>query len=561
MSQNSNSVDDSDNIIQTQDIESAQDQNTESDYSMTDSNTKLPYIPKQICSSSFGCLKKTFWRDSETEEDDIGPKEVVEKSPKGRFQRFNEELGSGSQKKVYMCFDYDNGKECAWNVINVSLMNQEAIKKVREEIDIMKSLNHPNIISYIAGFYNDDKKELVIITEIFNGGSLRNHITKFGMQRLRVVKQWCTEILKGLKYLHELPNPIIHRDIKCDNIFIINTTGQVKIGDLGFSCMLKSTNFAKTFSGTIEFCAPEVFYGKYGVKADIYSFGMTMLEMITNETPYKECEGNILVICERATKQIMPESLSKIRNKKLKEFIMSCLKKEEERPSASDLLQSEFLKDLESDENNYPGLDYPIQSKIASISSFEKLLALSPYKKKKYKTESIKIDKGSLFTKTNSPPKMKNMSPPKTLLIKEKQNDRVKMILKEESNGGNIEEIKILLKYKKSETKKYNIVFGFNIVNDTVDGVANEMKKEINLTKGETEDVKMKLQKIINEYKISKSKEIEKYYSAFDSGLKSILQEAYQVIGSKNVDIPLNEKDQYQNKVNILTELIQLIEE
>ena len=561
MSQNSNSVDDSDNIIQTQDIESAQDQNTESDYSMTDSNTKLPYIPKQICSSSFGCLKKTFWRDSETEEDDIGPKEVVEKSPKGRFQRFNEELGSGSQKKVYMCFDYDNGKECAWNVINVSLMNQEAIKKVREEIDIMKSLNHPNIISYIAGFYNDDKKELVIITEIFNGGSLRNHITKFGMQRLRVVKQWCTEILKGLKYLHELPNPIIHRDIKCDNIFIINTTGQVKIGDLGFSCMLKSTNFAKTFSGTIEFCAPEVFYGKYGVKADIYSFGMTMLEMITNETPYKECEGNILVICERATKQIMPESLSKIRNKKLKEFIMSCLKKEEERPSASDLLQSEFLKDLESDENNYPGLDYPIQRKIASISSFEKLLALSPYKKKKYKTESIKIDKGSLLTKTNSPPKMKNMSPPKTLLIKEKQNDRVKMILKEESNGGNIEEIKILLKYKKSETKKYNIVFGFNIVNDTVDGVANEMKKEINLTKGETEDVKMKLQKIINEYKISKSKEIEKYYSAFDSGLKSILQEAYQVIGSKNVDIPLNEKDEYQNKVNILTELIQLIKE
>ena len=561
MSQNSNSVDDSDNIIQTQDIESAQDQNTESDYSMTDSNTKLPYTPKQICSSSFGCLKKTFWRDSETEEDDIGPKEVVEKSPKGRFQRFNEELGSGSQKKVYMCFDYDNGKECAWNVINVSLMNQEAIKKVREEIDIMKSLNHPNIISYIAGFYNDDKKELVIITEIFNGGSLRNHITKFGMQRLRVVKQWCTEILKGLKYLHELPNPIIHRDIKCDNIFIINTTGQVKIGDLGFSCMLKSTNFAKTFSGTIEFCAPEVFYGKYGVKADIYSFGMTMLEMITNETPYKECEGNILVICERATKQIMPESLSKIRNKKLKEFIMSCLKKEEERPSASDLLQSEFLKDLESDENNYPGLDYPIQSKIASISSFEKLLALSPYKKKKYKTDSIKIDKGSLFTKTNSPPKMKNMSPPKTLLIKEKQNDRVKMILKEESNGGNIEEIKILLKYKKSETKKYNIVFGFNIVNDTVDGVANEMKKEINLTKGETEDVKMKLQKIINEYKISKSKEIEKYYSAFDSGLKSILQEAYQVIGSKNVDIPLNEKDEYQNKVNILTEVIQLIKE
>lgn len=99
--------------------------------------------------------------------------------------------------------------------------------------------------------------------------------------------------MKGLKYLHEQEKPIIHRDIKCDNIFINSHEGCIKIGDLGFSCVLKN-EFANSFSGTLEFMAPEVYKGKYGVKADIYSFGMCLLEMVTLEKPYKEFKN----ICE-----------------------------------------------------------------------------------------------------------------------------------------------------------------------------------------------------------------------------------------------------------------------
>ncbi len=115
-----------------------------------------------------------------------------------------------------------------------------------------------------------------------------------------MVKNWAKEILSGLKYLHEFETPIIHRDIKCENIFINSIDGNIKIGDLGLSCVLRN-EFAHSFSGTPEFMAPEIFKGQYGVKADIYSFGLCLLEMVTFEKPYKECT-NLIEIFDKVFK-------------------------------------------------------------------------------------------------------------------------------------------------------------------------------------------------------------------------------------------------------------------
>ncbi len=316
-------------------------------------------------------IKKKFEKEEESNEESFSEKEteikekrkIVEKSPQGRFYHFNEKIGSGAQKTVYIAYDSDEGREVAWNAINLNSNlsnNEEALKTIKNEIEILKLVHHPNILSFIYGFYLQEKKEIVVITELINGGSLKAYLNIYKYPRLRVIKLWCQEILKGLKYLHEFNPPIIHRDIKCDNILINKATGEVKIGDLGFSRMLKSSEYAKTFSGTVEFCSPEVYQGKYTVKADIYSFGMTMLEMVTREKPYKECDGNILSICDKVVKKIYPLCMNKIRNEKLKNFIKECLKPENERPNASDLLQNEFLNDLESEENNYPALAYPL---------------------------------------------------------------------------------------------------------------------------------------------------------------------------------------------------------
>jgi len=81
---------------------------------------------------------------------------------------------------------------------------------------------------------------------------------------------------------------VIHRDIKCENIFINTTTNEIRIGDLGLASTMKSS-FTSSVLGTVEFMAPEIYEEKYGTPVDIYAFGMCVLEMATGQTPYSEC--------------------------------------------------------------------------------------------------------------------------------------------------------------------------------------------------------------------------------------------------------------------------------
>ncbi|EGR30039.1 protein kinase domain protein [Ichthyophthirius multifiliis] len=109
--------------------------------------------------------------------------------------------------------------------------------------------------------------------------------------RLKIIKSWCKQILTGLNYLHQQePHPIIHRDIKCENIFINTSNNQIRIGDLGLALTLK-TDYTGSILGTPEFMAPEIYEEKYGTPVDIYAFGMCLLEMATLEVPYKECRS------------------------------------------------------------------------------------------------------------------------------------------------------------------------------------------------------------------------------------------------------------------------------
>ncbi|MBA0820532.1 hypothetical protein Gohar_019620, partial [Gossypium harknessii] len=95
---------------------------------------------------------------------------------------------------------------------------------------------------------------------------------------MKAVKSWARQVLAGLIYLHSHDPPIIHRDLKCDNIFINGNQGEVKIGDLGLATVLEQSN-AKSVIGTPEFMAPELYDESYNELVDIYSFGMCMLEM------------------------------------------------------------------------------------------------------------------------------------------------------------------------------------------------------------------------------------------------------------------------------------------
>ena len=482
-------------------------------------------------------VKKTY----KFSEDDYVTQEtrkIIEKSPNGRFSKFNEILGRGAQKTVYKAFDSDEGREVAWNSINVNFLSQETLQKIQKEVEILKLVKHPNILSFIYGFFSEEKKEVVVITEIFSGGNLKHYLTQYKNPRLRVLKIWCKEILKGLYYLHNLKPPIIHRDIKCDNILVNKANGEVKIGDLGFSVMLKDTEYAKSFNGTVEFCSPEIYQGKYGVKADIYSFGMTLLEMCTGEVPYKECEGNILEICNKAVQKQMPKSLDKIRNKDLKDFILNCLKSESERPSAEDLLNTKFLNDLESEENNYSALEYPpIQNIKENVNN---------------------NNKGKLNEKNEEKKKRR---------FSEIELNIINIQLDEEEKSD--DEIAKILLIKKNKGKILKIKFDFIFHTDTIKGVLNELQQAISLTEIEKNEIENKLKNILLNLKknIQKEKEFEKIkneieenYKLFEEQYLKIIKDTGNIINSyKDIEkdnLTSSEMEEYEKKIKILKDII-----
>lgn len=98
--------------------------------------------------------------------------------------------------------------------------------------------------------------------------------------------------------------------------------------------------------------APELYEECYGTSVDIYAFGMCVLEMITLERPYKECQ-NPAQIYKKVVKGILPKAFDRIEDEEVKEFILKCLGNADKRPSAKDLLDSKFINELDNEKNNH----------------------------------------------------------------------------------------------------------------------------------------------------------------------------------------------------------------
>jgi serine/threonine protein kinase len=171
--------------------------------------------------------------------------------------------------------------------------------------------------------------------------TLKEHIHFLHPAKPAILKKCCRQILEALAYLHTgFPSPIIHRDLKCDNIFIDGPTGDIKIGDFGLAKNnpMNGEACTKTMIGTPGFMAPELFEEEYNELVDIYAFGMVVLEMATDEYPYVECNNILLSLLKKGAENVMPAALQMVTDPKLKEFITLLLKKASERPSAVELL-------------------------------------------------------------------------------------------------------------------------------------------------------------------------------------------------------------------------------
>ncbi|XP_039173364.1 LOW QUALITY PROTEIN: mitogen-activated protein kinase kinase kinase 1 [Eucalyptus grandis] len=266
-------------------------------------------------------------------------------SPEGVRQRITswqkgERLGSGSFGTVYEGISEDG---FFFAIKEVSLLDQgsqgkQSILQLEQEISLLSQFEHENIVRYL-GTDKDDKK-LYIFLELMTKGSLAALYDKYNLRDSQV-SAYTRQILNGLKYLHD--QNVVHRDIKCANI-LVDVSGSVKLADFGLA---KATNInvAKSSKGTAFWMAPEVVNLKnrsYGLAADIWSLGCTVLEMLTRRPPYSHLEGmQALFRIGRGEPPPVPDSLSR----DARDLILSCLQvNPNDRPSAAKLLDHPFVR-------------------------------------------------------------------------------------------------------------------------------------------------------------------------------------------------------------------------
>ncbi|XP_021745694.1 serine/threonine-protein kinase WNK8-like [Chenopodium quinoa] len=156
-------------------------------------------------------------------------------------------------------FDQDNGIEVAWNKIDLSediLKSEKQLQRLYAEANLLKSLKHENVITCYHSWIDDRNKSINLITLLFISGDIRKYRKKHKSLGIdtnwKAIKNWRDRSLNGQSH----NPPTIHRDLKCENIFVNGYSGKVKIGDLGLATVLEHGT-ALSVTGTPEFMAPE----------------------------------------------------------------------------------------------------------------------------------------------------------------------------------------------------------------------------------------------------------------------------------------------------------------
>ncbi|KAI9396742.1 hypothetical protein POPTR_004G179514v4 [Populus trichocarpa] len=206
--------------------------------------------------------------------------DVWEIDPK--YLKFENKVASGSYGDLYKgtyC-----SQEVAIKILKPERVNSDLQKEFAQEVYIMRKVRHKNVVQFIGACTKPPS--LCIVTEFMHGGSVYDYLHKQrGVFKLPNLLKVAIDVSKGMDYLHQ--NNIIHRDLKGANL-LMDENEVVKVADFGVARVKAQTGIMTAETGTYRWMAPEVIEHKpYDHKADVFSFGIVLWELLTGKIPYE----------------------------------------------------------------------------------------------------------------------------------------------------------------------------------------------------------------------------------------------------------------------------------
>ena len=263
-------------------------------------------------------------------------------------------LGKGSFGSVYLVRRRQDNKIYALKTVIMEKLNKREQENSVNEVRILASVNHPNVIGYKEAFWDDTGSSLNIVMEYADDGDLHSKIEKMkkegGFFNEPLIWSYAIQMIEGLKALHDMK--IMHRDLKSANIFLVKDKHQCKLGDMNVSKVIKE-KVLRTQTGTPYYASPEVWNDNpYSYKSDLWSIGCVIYELCSLRPPFqgKDLDELYENVCKGE-----PERINKIYSDDLWKMILMLLQVDvNKRVDCNQFLKSDLIKKKIEEMKNNP---------------------------------------------------------------------------------------------------------------------------------------------------------------------------------------------------------------